>query len=150
MVRLAQLFSWEMGATGGKSNHDFDGDVKKMAGQLVGALAAQDIGSSLPHLAKKLAQLRASGGQPRATLSRRQRPHRPGWVVDAVAQVLADRAEPMRATDIHAAVEALLDETVCCGSVKNALVNNIAGPSRRFVRIARGRYVLTERVKSTT
>jgi hypothetical protein len=67
-----------------------------------------------------------------------------------VAQVLADRAEPMRATDIHAAVEALLDETVCWGSVKNALVNNITGPSRRFVRIARGRYVLTERVKSTT
>src|SRR5260370_25308924 len=92
-----------------------------MAEQLVGALAAQDVGSGLAHLAKRLAQLRASGGQPRATLSRRQRPHRPGWVVDAVAQVLADRGEPMRAMDIHAAVEALLGETVCWGSVKNAL-----------------------------
>ena len=131
-----------MGTTGSKSNHDFDVDVKKMAKQLVAALAAQDIGSGLAHLAKKLAQLRASDGQPRATLCRRQRPHRPGWVVDAVAQVLADRAEPMRATDIHAAVEALLGETVCLGSVKNALVNNITGPNRRFVRIGRGRYVL--------
>jgi hypothetical protein len=130
-----------MDATGSKSNHDFDGDVKKMAGQLVGALAAQDIGSGLARLARKLAELRANGGQPRATLSRRQRPHRPGWVVDAVVQVLADRAEPMRATDIHAAIEALLGETVCWGSVKNALVNNISGPSRRIVRIARGRYV---------
>jgi hypothetical protein len=131
-----------MGSAGRKSNHDFDGDVKKMAEQLVGALAAQDLGSCLAHLVKKLAQVRMSGGKPRATLSRRQRPHRPGWVVDAVAQVLADRAEPMRATDIHAAVEALLGEPVCWGSVKNALVNNISGPSRRFVRIARGRYVL--------
>jgi hypothetical protein len=131
-----------VGSAGRKSNHDFDGDVKKMAEQLVGALAAHDVGAGLAHLAKKLAQLRASGGQPRATLSRRQRPHRPGWVVDAVAQVLADRGEPMRATDIHAAIEALLGETVCWGSVKNALVNNITGPSRRFVRIARGRYVL--------
>jgi predicted RecB family endonuclease len=129
-------------STGRKSNHDFDVYVKKMAEQLVGALAAQDAGSGLAHLAKKLAQLRTTGGQPRATLSRRQRPRRPGWVVDAVAQVLADRREPMRATDIHVAVEALLGETVCWGSVKNALVNNISGPSRRFVRIARGRYVL--------
>jgi hypothetical protein len=131
-----------MGATGRKSNHDFDADVKMMTGQLVGVLATQDVRPGLVHLAKKLAQVRTSGGQPRATLSRRQRPHRPGWVVVAVAQVLADRAEPMRATDIHAAVEALLGETVCWGSVKNALVNNITGPNRRFVRIGRGRYVL--------
>ncbi len=48
----------------------------------------------------------------------------------------------MRATDIHAAVEAHLGETVCWGSVKNALVNNITGPNRRFVRIGRGRYVV--------
>jgi hypothetical protein len=113
-----------------------------MAEKLVGVLAVQDVGSDLAHLAKKLAQLRTNGGQPRATLSRRQRPRRPGWVVDAVAQVLADRAEPMRATDVHVAVEALLGETVCWGSIKNALANNITGPNRRFVRIGRGRYVL--------
>jgi hypothetical protein len=141
-VRTKHRISGEMGTTGRKSNHDFDPDVKKMAEQLVAALAAQDAGSGLAHLAKKLAQLRASGGQPRASLSRRQRPHRPGWVVDAVTQVLADRAEPMRAKDIHAAVEALLGETVCWGSVKNALAHNISGPNRRFVRIGRGRYVL--------
>ena len=58
-----------MGSAGRKSNHDFHGGVKKMAEQLVGALAAQDVGSGLARLAKKLAQVRASGGQPRATLS---------------------------------------------------------------------------------
>jgi hypothetical protein len=108
--------SGEMDAAGRKSNHDSDADVKKVAEQLVGALAAQNVGSGLAHLAKKLAQLRTSGGKPRVTLSRRQRPRRPGWVVEAVAQVLADRAEPMRATDIHAAVEASIGAPVACES----------------------------------
>jgi len=48
----------------------------------------------------------------------------------------------MRAKDIHAAVEALVGEPVAWSSVKMALASNAAGPSRRFVRVARGRYVL--------
>jgi hypothetical protein len=48
----------------------------------------------------------------------------------------------MRAKDIHAAVEALLGEPVGWSSVKMALASNVSGSSRRFVRVARGRYGL--------
>jgi hypothetical protein len=48
----------------------------------------------------------------------------------------------MRATDIHRAVEALVGESVSWSSVKNALASNVSGSSPRFVRIARGRYML--------
>jgi hypothetical protein len=63
-------------------------------------------------------------------------------VLKAVVQVLGDRAEPMRAKDIHAAVEALMGEPVARSSVKMALASNVSGSSRRFVRVSRGRYVL--------
>jgi hypothetical protein len=74
----------------------------------------------------------------------RQRVRRPGWVLKAVVQVLADRGEPMRAKDIHAAVEALVGESVPRSSVKGALASDVAGSSGRPVRVARGRYVLAE------
>jgi hypothetical protein len=48
----------------------------------------------------------------------------------------------MRAKDIHAAVEALVGEPVPRSSVKGALADHASGFSRRFVRVARGRYVL--------
>jgi hypothetical protein len=63
-------------------------------------------------------------------------------VLKAIVQVLADRAEPMRAKEVHAAVEALLGEPVGRSSVKAALATNVSGASPRFVRIAWGRYVL--------
>jgi hypothetical protein len=66
-------------------------------------------------------------------------------VLKTVVQVLTDRSEPMRATDIHAAVEALLGEPVPRSSVKGALASNVSGSSPRLVRIARGRYVLAGR-----
>jgi hypothetical protein len=65
-------------------------------------------------------------------------------VLDAIVQVLADLGEPMRAKDIHAAVEALVGEPVP-PSVKGALAKNVAGSSARFVRVARGRYILPGR-----
>lgn len=67
---------------------------------------------------------------------------RVGWVVEAIVRVLADRQEPMQAKDIHAAVETLLGQTVCWSSVKAALSADSAGPSPRFVRVAKGRYRL--------
>jgi hypothetical protein len=67
---------------------------------------------------------------------------RAGWIVDAIVRVLAEQGEPMQAKEVHAAVEKLLGERVRWSSVKAALAANIAGPSSRFVRIARGRYVL--------
>jgi hypothetical protein len=51
---------------------------------------------------------RASDAQPRVITSRRQRPRRPGWVLDAVREVMADQVGPMRVTHVHAAVEGLL------------------------------------------
>ena len=63
-------------------------------------------------------------------------------MLKAVVQVLADRGEPMRAKDIHAAVEASLGERVRWASVKAALAANVSGTAPRFVRVARGRYVL--------
>jgi hypothetical protein len=63
-------------------------------------------------------------------------------VLEAVVRVLADRREPMRAKDIHAAVEVLIGERVPLPSVKGALAKPVAGSSARFVRVARGRYIL--------
>ncbi len=48
----------------------------------------------------------------------------------------------MHIKDIHAAVEALVGELVPSPSVKGALAKNVAGSSARFVRVARGRYIL--------
>jgi|HubBroStandDraft_6_1064221.scaffolds.fasta_scaffold39936_3 hypothetical protein len=72
---------------------------------LLGVYSSHDLQDSLGRLAKKLAAMRASGGPRRQPVSRRQRPRRPGWVLEAIVQVLADRGEPVRAKDIHSAVE---------------------------------------------
>jgi hypothetical protein len=65
-------------------------------------------------------------------------------VLKAVVQVLADRGEPMRAKDIHTAVERSVGESVAWSSIKGALADNVSGPSPRFIRIARGRYVVAD------
>jgi hypothetical protein len=48
----------------------------------------------------------------------------------------------MQAKEVHAAVEALLGESVRWASVKAVLAGNVCGSSPRFVRVARGRYRL--------
>jgi hypothetical protein len=63
-------------------------------------------------------------------------------VLKAIVQVLADRGEPMHVKDIHAAVEALVGEPVPPSSVKGGLAKHVAGSLARFVRLARGRYIL--------
>ena len=66
-------------------------------------------------------------------------------MLTAVAQVLADRGEPMRAKDVHVAVERLLGEPIVWSSVKQALASNASGISPRFVRVrARGPEVATD------
>jgi hypothetical protein len=109
---------------------------------LLGVYSNQDLQEALGRLAKKLATVRAGGAPRRRRTSCRRRPRRPGWVLKAAVQVLADRGEPMQVNDIHAAVEALVGETVPSPSVKGALTKNVAGSSARFVRVARGRDVL--------
>jgi hypothetical protein len=105
--------------------------------ELIGVLSNHE-----GRLTKKLAAVRTNGEPRRPVVARRQRPRRPGWVLKAVVRVLGDRGEPMRAKDIHAAVEAYLGAPVAWSSVKAALAANVSGASPRFVRIARGRYVL--------
>ncbi len=70
---------------------------------------------------------------------------RQGRIIDAIVQVLTDRREPMQPREVHAEVEALLGEPVRWASVKALLASNIAGRSPRFLRVARGRYVLVSR-----
>jgi hypothetical protein len=70
------------------------------------------------------------------------RHRRPGWIIEAIVRVLAGRGEPMHARAIHAAVEELLREPVRWASVKASLAANVSGSTPRFVRLARGRYVL--------
>lgn len=108
---------------------------------LTGACWNQDLQGRLRRVVEKLASVRRDGAvRERPSCRRRQR--RPGWVIKTVEQVLADQEAPMRAKEIHAAVEALIGEPVGWGSVKQALASNVSGPSPRFVRVARGRYVL--------
>lgn len=130
-----------MQARGSKSNQDSGAPGKVMSG-LLAVLAAQEAGPGLSHLAKKLAALRASDAQPRAIRSRRLRPRRPGWVLDAVRDVMADQAGPVRVAHVHAAIEASLGETVSANSVSWVLASHSVGPSPLFVRVARGRYIL--------
>ena len=109
---------------------------------LIGVLSNHDLQGSLGRLVENLAAVRTSGAQPRVVASQRLRCRRPGWVVNALVQVLDGRGEPMQAREIHAAVEAMLGEAVAWSSVKGALASNVSGSSPRFVRVVRGRYML--------
>jgi hypothetical protein len=108
---------------------------------LIGVLSNQDLRGPLRRVLKRLAAVQ-TGGSARERRSCRQRPRRPGWVVRSIVEVLAQRQEPMRVKDIHAAVESIIGEPVGRSAVKNALASHARGPSARFVRVARGRYVL--------
>jgi hypothetical protein len=89
----------------------------------------------LPNL-EKLAVVEGAA-RPRRALRKRERERAP--ILSAVAQVLTDADAPMRAREIHAAVEVLRSEPVSWSSVKDCLASN-AGPGGRFIRITRGRY----------
>lgn len=112
---------------------------------LIGVLSNHDLRGSLAQLAGKLAAVRASGAPLRVVPSQRRRTRRPGWVIDALVEIMGGRGEPMRAREVHAAVEGMLGEAVAWSSVKGALSSNVSGSSPRFVRVARGRYVLAGR-----
>jgi hypothetical protein len=96
---------------------------------LLGIYSNHDLQGSLGRLAEKLAAVRARDDPRRQLMSCRRRSRRPGWVLKAVVQVLADRGEPLHVKDIHAAVEALVGESVPSPSVRGALAENVAGSS---------------------
>jgi hypothetical protein len=64
-------------------------------------------------------------------------------IPDAIERVLSEAAEPMRARDIHAAVEELLGQPVSVSSVKNWLAKSACGDAARLTRLGWGRYRLT-------
>jgi hypothetical protein len=90
-------------------------------------------------LLPKLEKLAAEGQPARSPKPLKRRERAP--VLDAVSAVLAEAEMPMRAREIHAAVEILRSEPVAWSSVKDCLASN-AGVEGRFIRIARGRYRL--------
>lgn len=129
-----------MRATQVPSNQHY-GAPGNLVAEVTKVLASADR-TRLSYVAKQLQRLRASDAQPRAITSQRRRTRRPGWVQGAVVRVLADHEGPLRPTQVHAAVEALLGESVSPDSVSWALASDVRGPAPRFVRVARGRYVL--------
>jgi hypothetical protein len=130
-----------MQASGGYSNQG-SGSIGKVVSELLAVLAAQEARAEFSRLAGKLAGLRASDAQPEGHHEPRLRPRRPGWVLDAVRDVMADQAGPMRVAHVHAAVEAWLGESVSVNSVSWVLASHSGGSSPLFMRVARGRYVL--------
>jgi hypothetical protein len=108
---------------------------------LLGAYSHPDIPGRLRHLADKLAHLAASDAAPRPS-ARNDQQLRNGLVPRAIKQVLTEAPGPMRARDIHAAVEDLLNRSVPSSSVKCWLATNVQGERPQLVRLGRGRYRL--------
>lgn len=143
LISMSDIRPAEMQRSGGYWNQD-SGAIDKVVSGLLAALAAQEARSGLSRLAEKLDGLRASDAQPRTITSRRLRPRRPGWVLDAVVRVLGDRAGPMRLMEIHAAMERQIGQSVSIESVSWCLRKGARGLDPRYVRVARGRYALVE------
>jgi hypothetical protein len=94
----------------------------------------------LARLADRLERLRVAGrlDDPPG----RQKTLRRRSISQPIMTVLASCGE-LRGRDIHAAVEALLGESVPVSSVKNCLAQNVLGENPLFERVGRGRYRLT-------
>jgi hypothetical protein len=87
-------------------------------------------------LADRLARLRVDDPPRRRKPLRRRRS-----ISEAIITVLGSCGE-QRARDVHAAVEALLGESMPLSSVKNCLARNARGEDASFERVGRGRYRL--------
>lgn len=70
---------------------------------------------------------------------------RVGAVAKAIVKVLTETAGPMRAGEVHRAVEQRLGEPVRRRSVTSYLSKGSAAPNARFRRVGRGRYELISR-----
>src|SRR5450759_3923880 len=104
------------------------------AARLLGALSNQEIQTRLRQLSEKLTQVAADGAAPRRS-GRVDHRLRGGLGPQAIERVLASAGEPMRARDVHAAVEKLLGRSVSWSSVKNWLTRSIQGDGARVARV---------------
>jgi len=91
----------------------------------------------LPRLEKLAAE--ATPRRSPEPLKRRER----ALILRAVTEVLEEAVMPVRAVEVHRAVERRRDEPVAWSSVKNCLASN-AKPGGWFIRVARGRYQLAK------
>lgn len=110
---------------------------------LLGTYSNPEIQARLRRLAEALDRLAASEDPARPSM-RQGRKLRNGLVPRAIQQVLADASVPMRACDIHGAVEDLLGCSVPVSSINCWLTKSIRGGHPDLVRLGRGRYRLVE------
>jgi hypothetical protein len=108
---------------------------------LLGAYSNPEIQGRLRQLAEKLDRLAASDAV-QSPSTRHDRRLRGGLMPRAIKQVLTEAPGPMRARDIHAAVEDLLNRPIPSSTVKCWLAKSIQGEQPRLVRLGRGRYRL--------
>jgi hypothetical protein len=93
---------------------------------LLGAYSNPEIQGRLRQMSEKLDRLAASKAAP-CPSGRQDRRLRGGLVPKAIERVLRETLGPMRARDIHAEVEQLLDRSVPVSSVKNWLAKHTQG-----------------------
>lgn len=142
--RAAKHAGWA-GAALESAARDLDGTWGADGNALSGLVeVVQDQATRVASLAEEIGSRStrpAAVGPERPGSSRQQRNQpRRGRIVDAVGLVLSEHGEPLGAREVHARVEALLDEPVRWASVKGTLASNVRGPAPRFLRVARGRY----------
>jgi hypothetical protein len=107
--------------------------------RLHGAYSNPGLRARLRRLSEKLDGLAASDA-PRSPSHRQDRRLRNGLLADAIGRILIEAVEPMRARDIHAAVEDRLGYPVSFSSIKNWLATQVRGEHAPLVRLGRGRY----------
>jgi len=108
---------------------------------LSGQLSNPSVKSSWERLASVLASMRAGDAPPRPSDTRRSVRKR-GEVRESITRLLGGGEEPMRAREIHRAVERELGADVSWSSIANCLARNAHDTSSRFERVAVGRYRL--------
>ena len=109
---------------------------------LPGRLLNPILRSSWANLAAELDALRSTN-LPARPSGRPERFRRRGEVRGVIEQLLRDAERPMRAREIHRAVERELGEKVSWSSIANCLARNTAGAAPRFGRVDVGRYRLS-------
>jgi len=108
---------------------------------LPGRLSNPILQRSWANLAVELDTLRSSKRSSKRS-GRPERYRRRGEVRSVIERLLREAGEPMRAREIHRAVERELGETVSWSSIANCLARNTGGVASRFERVGVGRYQL--------
>lgn len=107
--------------------------------ELAGQLSNQSVKGSWGKLATTLARLRDGEATDRPVPQPRNI-RRQGEVRGVITHLLAAADQPMRAREIHRAVEQELGTEIPWSSISNCLRRNSIGPRARFRKVSLGRY----------